>query len=41
MDRARVELDATGQMIVNTAKLYQQPKGERSQFDDEGAFLSA
>jgi cytochrome b6-f complex iron-sulfur subunit len=41
MDRAHVELDPTGQIVVNTAKLFQQPKGERSQFDDDGAFLSA
>jgi cytochrome b6-f complex iron-sulfur subunit len=39
MDRAEVKLDAEGQIVVNVAKLYQWPKGERNQFNDEGAFI--
>ena len=39
MDRAHVELDPTGQIIVDTARLYQWPKGETSHFDDSGAFI--
>ena len=40
MDRARVELDAEGQIVVDTSRLYQWPKGQPSHFDDPGAFLS-
>jgi len=40
MDRAHVELDATGQLVVDTSRLYQWPKGEKSHFDDSGAYLS-
>jgi cytochrome b6-f complex iron-sulfur subunit len=40
MDRAHVELDPTGQIVVNTAKLYEWPKGEKGHFDDQGAFIS-
>ena len=40
MDRAHVELDPTGQITVNTAKLYEWPKGETSHFDDTGAYIS-
>lgn len=39
MDRAEVKLDAEGQIVVNIAKLYRQPKGEKSEFDDPGAFI--
>lgn len=39
MDRAKVELDPEGQIVVDTSRLYQWPKGERSQFRDAGAFL--
>ncbi len=39
MDRARVELDASGQIVVDIGTLYEWPKGARSEFDDEGAFL--
>ncbi len=39
MDRAKVELDAEGQIVVDTSLLYQWPKGERSHFKDPGAFL--
>ncbi len=39
MDRARVALDADGQIVVDTGKLYQWPKGARSEFHDPDAFL--
>jgi len=39
MDRAKVELDAEGQIVVDIGTLYLWPKGERSEFDDEGAFI--
>ena len=39
MDRAKVELDAEGQIIVDIGKLYKWPKGERNEFDDDGAFI--
>ena len=40
MDRARIELDAEGQIVVNTATLFEWPKGEKSHFDDPGAFIT-
>ena len=39
MDRARVTLDAEGQVVVDTGKLFEWPKGEPSHFDDDGAFI--
>lgn len=39
MDRARVELDAEGQIVVDVGKLYQCPPGVSCQFDDPGAFI--
>ena len=39
MDRAKVALDAEGQIVVNTGKLFSWPKGDRNQFDDDGAFI--
>ena len=39
MDRAYVEKDAEGQIVVDTGKLYRWPKGERSEFNDDGSFL--
>lgn len=39
LDRARVELDAEGQIVVDTSVLYEWPKGMRSEFRDPGAFL--
>ncbi len=41
MDRAHVELAPDGQIIVDTSRLYQWPKGQPSHFDDPGAFLPA
>jgi len=40
MDRAHVELDPTGQIVVNTAKLYEWPKGDKGHFDEPGAFIT-
>ena len=39
MDRAKVTLDAEGQIVVDTGTLYEWPKGEKSEFDDDGAFI--
>ncbi|HEX6717476.1 MAG TPA: Rieske 2Fe-2S domain-containing protein [Pyrinomonadaceae bacterium] len=39
MDRAKVSLDAEGQIVVDTGKLFEWPKGEPSHFDDDGAFI--
>jgi cytochrome b6-f complex iron-sulfur subunit len=41
MDRAHVELAPDGQILVNVARLYSWPKGQRDQFNDPGAYLSA
>jgi len=41
MDRAHIELAPDGQIIVDTSRLYSWPKGQRSMFDDPGAFLRA
>jgi cytochrome b6-f complex iron-sulfur subunit len=41
MDRAKVEVAPDGQILVDVAKLYQWPKGQPSQFNDDGAFLRA
>jgi len=40
MDRAQIALAPDGQILVDTSKLYHWPKGQRSEFDDTGAFLS-
>jgi hypothetical protein len=40
MDRARVELDPEGQIVVDTSKLYKWPKGEKDEFNDPGAYLA-
>jgi cytochrome b6-f complex iron-sulfur subunit len=39
MDRAHVELDAEGQIVVNTGTLYSWPKGADSKFDEPGAYI--
>ena len=39
MDRAHVEMDAEGQIVVDIARLYKWPKGETNQFNDPGAFI--
>ncbi len=41
MDRAHVELDATGKIVVDTGKLFiRDPKAGRDEFDNPGASLS-
>jgi cytochrome b6-f complex iron-sulfur subunit len=40
MDRAKVALDAEGQIVVDVGKLFSWPKGEPSQFDDRDAYIS-
>jgi len=40
MDRAHVELAPDGQILVDTARLFQWPKGQTDHFNDEGAFLN-
>src|ERR1051325_5636464 len=39
MDRAKVELDPEGQIVVDLSTLYHWPKGERSEFGDPGAII--
>ena len=39
MDRAHVELDPEGQILVDLSRVYRWPKGERSQFGDPGAII--
>jgi cytochrome b6-f complex iron-sulfur subunit len=41
MDRAHVELAPDGQIVVDTSRLYQWPKGQASHFSDPGSFLQA
>jgi len=40
MDRAHVELDATGQIIVDTSRLYSWPKGGLDHFNDPGSYIN-
>lgn len=40
MDRAHVEVAPDGQILVNVARLYSWPKGQRDQFNDPGSYLS-
>jgi cytochrome b6-f complex iron-sulfur subunit len=39
MDRAKIELNAEGQILVDTSVLYEWPKGGQSHFNDPGAYL--
>jgi cytochrome b6-f complex iron-sulfur subunit len=39
MDRAHVELDPEGQIVVDLSRVYRWPKGERSEFNDPGAII--
>jgi cytochrome b6-f complex iron-sulfur subunit len=42
MDRAHMELDATGRIIVDTSRLYiNDPNAGVNQFNDPGAYISA
>ncbi len=39
MDRAHVELDPEGQILVDVGRLYQWPKGEANKFNEPGAYI--
>jgi len=39
MDRAHVQLDAEGQIVVDVSTLFKWPKGERNEFNDTGAYI--
>jgi cytochrome b6-f complex iron-sulfur subunit len=39
MDRAHVEVDATGQVVVNVNRLYDWPKGGTNRFNEDGAYI--
>lgn len=39
MDRAKVTIDAEGQVLVDTGKLFEWPKGEEGHFNDKDAFI--
>ena len=39
MDRAHVERAPDGQILVDVSRLYQWPKGQPSQFNDDGSYL--
>ncbi|HXF04450.1 MAG TPA: Rieske 2Fe-2S domain-containing protein [Blastocatellia bacterium] len=39
MDRAKVELDAEGQIVVDVSKLYSWPKGGPNQFNEPGSYI--
>jgi len=39
MDRAHLERSPDGQILVDVSRLYQWPKGQPSQFNDDGSYL--
>jgi cytochrome b6-f complex iron-sulfur subunit len=39
MDRAKVALDAEGQIVVDVGTLYDWPKGGKNRFDEDGAYI--
>ncbi len=39
MDRAKVELNTEGQIVVDTSILFKEEKGKVTQFNDEGAYV--
>jgi cytochrome b6-f complex iron-sulfur subunit len=39
MDRAHVELDAEGQIVVDISRLYDWPKGGTNRFDEKDAYI--
>ena len=39
MDRAKVTIDAEGQILVDTGKLFEWPKGEEGHFNDKDAYI--
>lgn len=40
MDRAHVEMNVQGQIVVDVGRLYKCERGKRCEFDDAGAFLA-
>ena len=40
MDRAKVELNTEGQIVVDTSILFKEEKGKATQFNDEGAYIA-
>ncbi|MEE8348267.1 MAG: Rieske 2Fe-2S domain-containing protein [Acidobacteriota bacterium] len=40
LDRAKVELDAEGQIVVDTSTLYQCPPGAPCKFGEDGSFIT-
>ena len=40
MDRAHVELDAEGQIVVDIGRLYDWEKGAKNEFEEPGAYIS-
>ena len=40
MDRAHVEIDAEGQIVVDLSRLYLWPKGESNDFEEPGAYIA-
>jgi hypothetical protein len=39
MDRAHVELDPSGQIVVDTSRLYDWQKGAENKFNRAGAYI--
>ena len=39
MDRARLELDPEGRILVDTSVLFREEKGKATQFDEAGSFI--
>lgn len=39
MDRAHVEVDWSGQIVVDNGRLYSWPRGEANQFNSQGAYI--
>jgi cytochrome b6-f complex iron-sulfur subunit len=39
LDRVHVDVHSEGQVVADLSKLYQWPKGQRSQFDERGAYV--
>jgi cytochrome b6-f complex iron-sulfur subunit len=40
MDRAHVSIDAEGQIVVDTSRLYDWPKGTTGRFGEDGAYIA-
>ncbi len=39
LDRAKIELDPQGRIVVDTAILFREEKGQQTQFDDAGSYV--